>query len=308
MQERGFSGVEAARHLAKNLWSTPLLSSEALGWRGLVARRYLNIESGSVVLPPLDDNVLIFTVGGATRIDGKMERAFSGAIAAPGACFLTPRGTPSRWYNAEQVDVLHLYIRTEALVDLVAGSGYELPERLELRELCAHSDPLLEQLAHGLLGELASPHPQGLLYADSLIQTLSAHLVRHYCGLPPRGLRRLNPWRGGLEPQALVRVCDYIHANLAGDLRLEVLAAVANLSPYHFARLFRRTTGLAVHQYVIRERVEAAKGLLRAGEGSVSAVAVQVGFSDHSHLARHFRRFVGVSPARFRARLWGGDE
>jgi AraC family transcriptional regulator len=78
------------------------------------------------------------------------------------------------------------------------------------------------------------------------------------------------------------------------------MAGLLGLSPYHFARMFRRAVGVPPHQYVLQRRVERAKGLLLAGRLGLSDVALAVGFSDQSHLTRVFRRAVGITPARFR--------
>jgi AraC family transcriptional regulator len=95
-------------------------------------------------------------------------------------------------------------------------------------------------------------------------------------------------------------VTDYVHDYLDQDLGLAEIAGVAHLSPCHFARLFKRSTGLPPHQYVIARRVERAQALLRAGGLTAGEVAVAVGFSDQAQLTRHFKRLVGVTPARFR--------
>ncbi|MDB5312349.1 MAG: marA [Gemmataceae bacterium] len=79
------------------------------------------------------------------------------------------------------------------------------------------------------------------------------------------------------------------------------LAAVARLSPYHFARQFKAATGLPPHQYVIARRVERAKQILQDGTGlSLAEVAAEAGFSDQSHFSHHFKRIVGVTPGQFR--------
>jgi AraC family transcriptional regulator len=71
------------------------------------------------------------------------------------------------------------------------------------------------------------------------------------------------------------------------------------LGEFHFARLFKQTTGLPPHQFVIHKRVERAKRLIAAGRLSLSQIAIDVGFSDQSQLNRHFKRLVGVTPKRF---------
>jgi AraC family transcriptional regulator len=95
-------------------------------------------------------------------------------------------------------------------------------------------------------------------------------------------------------------VVEYIEEHLDASPTLEQLAAVACLSPYHFARQFKKATGLPPHQYVILRRVERARQLLRDGDLSLAEVAACTGFSDQSQFSHHFKRIVGVTPGQFR--------
>jgi transcriptional regulator GlxA family with amidase domain len=105
---------------------------------------------------------------------------------------------------------------------------------------------------------------------------------------------------GGLAPGAIRRVQEYVETHLGDSIDLAELAAVAGLSMHHFAREFRRSTGVTPHYYLTRKRVERAQHMLARTELSLSEIACAVGFSDQSHLARHFRRLLGVTPGRFR--------
>jgi len=90
-------------------------------------------------------------------------------------------------------------------------------------------------------------------------------------------------------------------AEVRADQTWEQMAAIVHLSPYHFARQFKATTGLPPYQYVIARRVERAQHLLRAnGELGLVDVALRVGFSDQSKFSFHFKRIVGVTPGQFR--------
>jgi AraC family transcriptional regulator len=107
--------------------------------------------------------------------------------------------------------------------------------------------------------------------------------------------------RGGLPGRKLRAVLEYIHQHLVTNLTLRDLAAVAHFSPYHFARLFKISTGLPPRQYIIARRVERAKQLLRGQDDlTLAQVAARAGFCDQGHFTRHFKRFVGVTPKRFR--------
>ena len=83
------------------------------------------------------------------------------------------------------------------------------------------------------------------------------------------------------------------------DLTLTELAAIAQLSPNYFTRSFKQSTGFTPHQYVIRQRVEKAKQLLVEGQLAIADIALEVGFAHQSHLNRHFKRWVGVTPKAF---------
>ena len=145
-----------------------------------------------------------------------------------------------------------------------------------------------EDLAAGAGGRLA---------AESLANLLAVHLIRHV--LAPRQPAR-GP-DGALSRGRLRAVVDYVEGHLDAAPTLEQMAAVARLSPYHFARQFKAATGLPPHRYVITRRVERARELLQAGtELSLAEVAAHVGFSDQSQLCHHFKRLVCVTPGRFR--------
>lgn len=91
-------------------------------------------------------------------------------------------------------------------------------------------------------------------------------------------------------------VIDYINAHLELNLGVGELANVVQMSPYYFTRLFKQSTGLTPHQYVIRRRVERAKQLLLQGKLTIAQVAYTVGFAHQSHLNRHFKRWLGMTP------------
>ncbi len=101
----------------------------------------------------------------------------------------------------------------------------------------------------------------------------------------------------GLAPAIKRRVSEYIDSHLGENISLESMAELAGLSVYHFSRAFRQSTGLAPHGYLLQRRIEHATHLLSRTELPLSEIALAVGFSDHSHFARHFRRFTGTTPS-----------
>ena len=105
---------------------------------------------------------------------------------------------------------------------------------------------------------------------------------------------------GGLSPSAMRRVREFVEAHLGDSMDLATLAAVAGLSIHHFAREFKQSTGFTPHHYLTQKRVQRAQEMLAHTALSLSEIAYAVGFSDQSHLARHFRRTLGVTPGQFR--------
>jgi AraC-like DNA-binding protein len=119
-------------------------------------------------------------------------------------------------------------------------------------------------------------------------------------------LRRLEPppqARGGLPPGAARRVREYVETHLSDSIDLGALAAIAGLSVYHFARAFKQSAGVTPHHYLVKRRVERAQEMLARTQLPLPEVALAAGFADQSHLARHFRQFLGVTPGQFRRSL-----
>jgi AraC family transcriptional regulator len=96
-------------------------------------------------------------------------------------------------------------------------------------------------------------------------------------------------------------VLDYIGENLCADLSLSQLAQVSGMSAHYFAEMFRQSTGCPPHQYVLMRRIDLAKERLRDPQRNILDVALDAGFQNHSHFARAFRKYVGVSPSTFRS-------
>jgi AraC family transcriptional regulator len=161
--------------------------------------------------------------------------------------------------------------------------------------LPAH-DPLLQHLALVLQAALEGKSVAGQLYAETLADALVVHFLKRYAAARPC-LREVT---GGLSPYKLRRTITYIQAHLAQELSLATLAAVAQTSPAHFARLFKHATGLAPHQYVIRCRMAHARRLLAATDVSLIDIGLQVGCADQSHFTALFRTHVALTPKAFR--------
>ncbi|MGD1712320.1 AraC family transcriptional regulator [Dapis sp. BLCC M172] len=179
-------------------------------------------------------------------------------------------------------------ILKQKLNDIVKGDTVELLPHF------SYSDPLISSIFQALQQELLNPGLCGQLYIDSLLQTFYIHLLRNYCVQKPI---QISP--GNFSKSILNQVIDYIQANLHQDLTLTELAAIAKFSPNYFATQFKKYIGITPHQYVIGQRVAKAKKLLLKGKLTLAEIAIKVGFADQSHLIRHFRKAMGVTPKKF---------
>jgi AraC family transcriptional regulator len=110
------------------------------------------------------------------------------------------------------------------------------------------------------------------------------------------------PLRGGLPAWQQKRVMEFIEAHLAEEISLAVLAELAGLSLFHFARAFTQSFGVSPHRYHMARRMDRAKRLLRDPALSVTQIGIQSGFRETSSFTRAFRRFTGVTPTEYRRR------
>jgi AraC family transcriptional regulator len=272
-------------------------TSYGMGWKGLQAVRLESHGVESCAVITRSTHVL----GLSIRPSEKMELRYEGVkrdLPLPaGLISVVPAGSSvlSRWQGRSR-DCLYIYLEP-SLVTQVATESFELePSRTVVPPLDGLNVPELRSWMLAVDAELKSGGVGGPLMAESLANILAVHLIRH-----TTGARRLPASADGvLSRRKLRSVIEYIMENLEGSLKLEQMAAVVHISPYHFARQFKAAAGLPPHQYVIKRRVERAQHLLRAdGELGLAAVALQVGFSDQSRFSLHFKRIVGVTPKQF---------
>ena len=121
------------------------------------------------------------------------------------------------------------------------------------------------------------------------------------------GLRAAAPTSGGLPGCRVRQVTEFIEKNLDKDLPLAELAAVARMSPFHFARLFKCSTGVPPHRFVVRQRIARARVVLTTRELSIAQISRMVGFRTPSHFTTVFRRVLGITPGAFRTAVTRED-
>jgi AraC family transcriptional regulator len=271
-------------------------TSEALGWSGVRAEHLTNPPDAEVDLPPTTQHWLILNHGPALAFSLRFAGQEQTEPAPADSLTIIPAGYPSQWRWRGASESTHILVDPQLLARVAAEALDLNPDRVELPPVGDLSHPQLRAAMLALDAELREGGPGGRLLAESLGNVLAVHLLRQFSAPGPADAHS-----GGMLPKHKLRaVTEYIHEHLDAELSLDHLAAVAHLSPYHFARLFKNSTGLPPHQYVIARRVERAKELLRERDRPpLAEVATEVGFADQSHFTRHFKRLVGVTPRQF---------
>ena len=192
------------------------------------------------------------------------------------------------------VDLLQYYVPCRALVDL--AREYGTPSVPTLSWDRERRDPFLSMLSGILLRAVHEERNGWRLFVEQFTLSMLAYFAQRYGGLGAR-----DPvFKGGLAPWQERRAKEMMRASLGSNLSTGDVAAECRLTPSHFSRYFKRSTGLAPHQYFTRLRVEEAKRLILTTELSLADVALACGFGDQSYFTRKFSRNTGASPGAWR--------
>ena len=160
------------------------------------------------------------------------------------------------------------------------------------------NDVVISKLGSLLLPALSHPDQANPLFVDHLLMAFGVHIAETYGGMRPES----RPMRGALAPWQERRAKEFLRANLQG-VPLKEVARKCGLSVTHFSRAFRRTLGVAPHNWLIQQRIVLSKEKLRDDRLSLTDIAAECGFCDQSHFTHHFTLIVGVSPGAWRRAL-----
>jgi AraC family transcriptional regulator len=268
-----------------------------MGWKGMQAVRYERIPaSGEFSMPPVSLHTIALILRPPEKLNVRFAELKLDRSLPTGSIFVVPAGSSILWRWQGSKDSLHVHLEP-SLVSRVAAELFECDStRTVMPPFYSLDAPGLRSAIMGVYQELRADGGEQLL-VESLATILSVHLIRHITSTP----RLPVPADGVLPRRKLQAVIEYIMENLEDNPTLAQMAAVGNLSPYHFARQFKASTGLAPHQYLISRRIERAQHLLRADdEVGLAEVALRAGFSDQSKFSFHFKQIVGVTPRQFR--------
>ncbi len=211
-----------------------------------------------------------------------------------GGLCLTPAGQTVGAFWDTEINHLGMFLAPDFVQQTAAENRYS--PKFDFFDEVTDKDPLVQQIGLTLLDEYDNENREGNLYADSLIQTLTLHLLKNYSNAKSF-TENIN---GGLSGYKLNRVKEFINANLEEDLSLADIAAVADLSQFHFARTFRKSTGQTPQQFVTEQRIERAKQLLATDDLPIVEVGLQTGFKNQSHFTTLFRKYTKFTPKTWR--------
>jgi AraC family transcriptional regulator len=279
-----------------NACSRVVLSSAGTRWNDILLEQH-RIPGSELADLTYQRHLVVINIGHSTTWEFKKAGRFRRFFKPRGAISFFPSHQPfSGRLKVERgvlANVLMLALepvfvnRTALRLDLDS-------DRIELVEQRRSTDPTLHHIAMALRAGVQTNAALDQMYGEALSTALAVHLLREYGAAVPGPKRHC----GGLPREKLVRAIEYIQDQLDTDLTVSGIAQAIYMSPYHFTRLFKESTGQSPYQYVVEARARKAKELLTTGKFTISEAAHQVGFVDQSHLTRHFKRVFGLPPKR----------
>lgn len=221
-----------------------------------------------------------------------------------GATYLYDLKRDPRYVINKPFHSLHFYVPRSALEGISEQLGAQPIGELACPLGVGHDDAIMRHIGGSLLEALRQPDEVNQLFIDHTMLAFTAHVAQVYGGLK----RIRETARGGLASWQVKRACERLASDLGGNFSLQQIAAEFGLSVSHFSRAFRISTGLPPHQWLLQQRVKAAKQLMTVRDLPLAEIAVSAGFANQSHLTKVFSAQVGVSPGAWRREALGVSE
>jgi AraC family transcriptional regulator len=206
---------------------------------------------------------------------------------------IIPAGQPHQVTWQRRADVTVFLLSPKFVEDVAHESGIG---RVDVIEEYAAVNPVVWYLAREVRAELRRHRRLDTTYLDSVARVLARHILTNYAS-SPRPIRE----SGGLPRYKLRHAIQFMRENIHTEISFHDVAAHLKMSAYHFARMFKDSTGYSPHQYIVQCRVNRAKELLVGTKLPITDVAFEIGYRTQSHFTTSFGRFVGMTPAAFRA-------
>ena len=243
------------------------------------------------------DYAALFLLGGKLlyRIEDRVGEINDGA-----ALLVDPGLTASA--SGREAEYLALTLSPSYMLDCAVRTRLvSRGARVAFRASVVEHDQRLARLARDLSDEVLQEEAGQEMVIAALMDQTIIHLLRRHSNV--RRSDELELSRVGLVDRRIRRAVELMHAHLDRDLPLEEIAAAAYLSPFHFARFFKKVTGASPHAYLATLRVARAQTLLAETDLSVTEISARVGYSSPSHFTKAFRQTTGLTPSAFRKAL-----
>ena len=252
-----------------------------------------------ISIPSMSHHLLLINLSHGDNQTTHIEDCKHEGEFAVGEFFLQPV-TCSAFYAWKTTDETVLFVLEPTFLHRIAEESECLnADKIELRPIACQKDAKIEHIARCFQEEMQTAGLGGSLYSETLATQLAIHLLRNYCIAQPK----FREYKGGLSPSKLQAVIDYIQANLETNMRLDDVARTVNTSTWHFCRMFKQATGVTPFQYVVQQRLELGKQLLRQEETAIVEIALMCGFGSQSAFNKAFKNYTGVTPKTYRQRL-----
>jgi AraC family transcriptional regulator len=278
-----------------------LADSATLKWPGLFVRRYRysRVVDGFLV-PATAEPLIACNIAGSAEFE---EREIGGPWlprrVRRGDLFVTRSKTPYelRWRSplGAEIEVIHIHLGVDRCLAAFEMVYQDKAGSVEVTEFFGR-DEMLGHLSLACADMLSARTPGNSKRVAAFTHLLAIYIAEKYTNIASEK----PDYHGGLPIARLRKVEDYVRAHLEESISIEKLAELAELSPFHFSRVFKQSTGMTPLQFVTRERMLRAQQLIRETSRSLIEIALEVGYTSPSHFAQVFRRTMGMAPTRFR--------
>ena len=268
-----------------------LLSSAGKAWSSLEAD-FLHIPRGLSLVPGSKMHGLGIHFGPPVKAECSCGGQRMRRVQKPGDIDIVPAGMEGSWEDDADCQILRLGISPSLIKQVAEDLGRDA-DKIELLPKFQVRDVRIEAIGWAVKADLESDAPSDPLYIDLLANALAIRLIETANGGLSRAESRSEP---KLSTRQLRVLTEFIETHLDQKLHLADLATIAGVSVTRLKALFRHSTGMPVHQYVIRRRVEYARALMTTTTMPTSEIAAAAGFAHQSHMASTMRKLLGLTP------------